>query len=30
LLTRMWAEPLYRAIYDPDGRSYRDRLTGRW
>jgi phosphatidylserine/phosphatidylglycerophosphate/cardiolipin synthase-like enzyme len=29
LLTRMWAEPAYRMIYDPDGRSYRDRLTGR-
>jgi phosphatidylserine/phosphatidylglycerophosphate/cardiolipin synthase-like enzyme len=29
-LTRIWAEPLYRAIYDPDGRSYRDRLTGSW
>jgi phosphatidylserine/phosphatidylglycerophosphate/cardiolipin synthase-like enzyme len=29
LLTRLWAEPLYRAVYDPDGRSYRDRITGR-
>jgi phosphatidylserine/phosphatidylglycerophosphate/cardiolipin synthase-like enzyme len=29
-LTRMWAEPLYRAVYDPDGRSYRDRLRRRW
>ncbi|PRC41428.1 phospholipase [Mycobacterium sp. ITM-2017-0098] len=28
--TRMWAEPLYRAVYDPDGRSYRDRLRRRW
>lgn len=27
-LTRLWAEPAYRMIYDPDGRSYRDRLTG--
>ncbi|WP_370509827.1 phospholipase D family protein [Mycobacterium sp. SA01] len=27
--TRVWAEPLYRAIYDPDGRSYRDRLRDR-
>ncbi|GAA2787393.1 phospholipase D family protein [Mycolicibacterium pallens] len=27
--TRLWAEPLYRLIYDPDGRSYRDRLRGR-
>lgn len=30
LLTRLWAEPAYRLIYDPDGRSYRDRLRGRW
>jgi phosphatidylserine/phosphatidylglycerophosphate/cardiolipin synthase-like enzyme len=30
LLTRLWAEPAYRMIYDPDGRSYRDRLKGRW
>jgi phosphatidylserine/phosphatidylglycerophosphate/cardiolipin synthase-like enzyme len=28
--TRIWAEPLYRAVYDPDGRAYRDRLRGRW
>jgi phosphatidylserine/phosphatidylglycerophosphate/cardiolipin synthase-like enzyme len=27
-LTRLWAEPAYRLIYDPDGRSYRDRLLG--
>ena len=27
LFTRLWAEPAYRMIYDPDGRSYRDRLT---
>ena len=27
LLTRLWAGPAYRMIYDPDGRSYRDRLT---
>lgn len=27
--TRVWAEPLYRLIYDPDGRSYRDRLRDR-
>ncbi|GFG55060.1 phospholipase [Mycolicibacterium agri] len=26
LLTRLWAEPMYRAFYDPDGRAYRDRL----
>lgn len=29
-LTRIWAEPVYRAVYDPDGRSYRDRLQRRW
>jgi phosphatidylserine/phosphatidylglycerophosphate/cardiolipin synthase-like enzyme len=29
LFTRLWAEPVYRLIYDPDGRSYRDRLKGR-
>jgi phosphatidylserine/phosphatidylglycerophosphate/cardiolipin synthase-like enzyme len=29
-LTRLWAEPVYRAVYDPDGRSYRDRLRRRW
>jgi phosphatidylserine/phosphatidylglycerophosphate/cardiolipin synthase-like enzyme len=28
-LTRLWAEPAYRMIFDPDGRSYRDRLLGR-
>jgi hypothetical protein len=27
-LTRLWAEPAYRMIYDPDGRSYRDRILG--
>jgi phosphatidylserine/phosphatidylglycerophosphate/cardiolipin synthase-like enzyme len=27
-LTRAWAEPAYRAFYDPDGRSYRARLKG--
>jgi phosphatidylserine/phosphatidylglycerophosphate/cardiolipin synthase-like enzyme len=27
--TRAWAEPLYRLIYDPDGRSCRDRLRDR-
>lgn len=27
-LTRLWAEPAYRMIYDPDGRSYRDRIMG--
>jgi phosphatidylserine/phosphatidylglycerophosphate/cardiolipin synthase-like enzyme len=29
LFTRLWAAPAYRMIYDPDGRSYRDRLAGR-
>ncbi|KUI01358.1 phospholipase [Mycolicibacterium acapulense] len=29
LLTRLWAEPVYRFMYDPDGRSYRDRLKRR-
>lgn len=29
-LTRLWAAPAYRLFYDPDGRSYRDRLRGRW
>lgn len=29
-LTRLWAEPMYRVVYDPDGRSYRDRLRRRW
>ncbi|MGZ5380052.1 MAG: phospholipase, partial [Mycobacterium sp.] len=28
-LTRLWAEPAYRVIFDPDGRSYTDRLLGR-
>ena len=26
LLTRAWAVPAYRLVYDPDGRSVRDRL----
>ncbi len=29
-LTRSWAVPVYRAVYDPDGRSYRARLKGEW
>jgi phosphatidylserine/phosphatidylglycerophosphate/cardiolipin synthase-like enzyme len=29
LLTRLWADPAYRMFYDPDGRSYRDRLKRR-
>lgn len=28
--TRLWALPIYRAVYDPDGRSYRARLRGEW
>ena len=27
---RLWSTPAYRMIYDPDGRSYRARLTGSW
>jgi phosphatidylserine/phosphatidylglycerophosphate/cardiolipin synthase-like enzyme len=27
-LTRLWAGPAYRMIYDPDGRSWRDRVKG--
>jgi phosphatidylserine/phosphatidylglycerophosphate/cardiolipin synthase-like enzyme len=26
---RLWASPLYRMFYDPDGRAWRDRLKGR-
>jgi phosphatidylserine/phosphatidylglycerophosphate/cardiolipin synthase-like enzyme len=26
---RLWAVPVYRAVYDPDGRAWRDRLAGR-
>ncbi len=26
---RLWAVPVYRAVYDPDGRALRDRLTGK-
>jgi phosphatidylserine/phosphatidylglycerophosphate/cardiolipin synthase-like enzyme len=29
-LTRLWAVPIYRAVYDPDGRPWRDRLRHRW
>jgi phosphatidylserine/phosphatidylglycerophosphate/cardiolipin synthase-like enzyme len=29
-ITRLWAVPLYHAIYDPDGRSYRARLKSEW
>jgi hypothetical protein len=28
--TRAWAVPVYRIVYDPDGRSLRDRLHRRW
>ncbi len=27
---RLWAVPAYRVVYDPDGRSWRDRWRGRW
>jgi hypothetical protein len=26
---RLWATPLYRLVYDPDGRPLRDRVRGR-
>jgi len=29
-VTRLWATPLYRVVYDPDGRSVPDRWRGRW
>jgi hypothetical protein len=28
--TRLWAEPLYRMIYDPDGRSPKMRRHSDW
>ena len=28
--TKLWAVPVYRLVYDPDGRSLRDRLRHRW
>ena len=28
--TRLWAVPVYRLVYDPDGRPWRDRLHHRW
>ncbi len=28
-MTRLWAVPAYRLIYDPDGRSYRQRISGK-
>jgi len=30
LLTRAWAVPVYRLVYDPDGRPLRYRLRRRW
>jgi phosphatidylserine/phosphatidylglycerophosphate/cardiolipin synthase-like enzyme len=30
LRTRLWAVPVYRLVYDPDGRSWRDRWHRRW
>jgi hypothetical protein len=30
LWTRLWAVPAYRLVYDPDGRSVKDRLRRRW
>ena len=30
LHTRLWAAPAYRLVYDPDGRTVRDRLHHRW
>jgi phosphatidylserine/phosphatidylglycerophosphate/cardiolipin synthase-like enzyme len=27
---RLWAVPMYRLVYDPDGRSWRDRRRGVW
>jgi phosphatidylserine/phosphatidylglycerophosphate/cardiolipin synthase-like enzyme len=29
VLDRLWAAPLYRTLYDPDGRAWRDRLRHR-
>jgi phosphatidylserine/phosphatidylglycerophosphate/cardiolipin synthase-like enzyme len=29
LAQRLWATPLYRLVYDPDGRPWRDRVRGR-
>jgi len=30
LRTKLWAVPVYRLVYDQDGRSWRDRLHDRW
>ena len=29
-LTQLWAVPAYRLMYDPDGRSWEERLRNRW
>jgi phosphatidylserine/phosphatidylglycerophosphate/cardiolipin synthase-like enzyme len=29
-LTRLWSVPVYRLMYDPDGRSWQERLRNRW
>jgi phosphatidylserine/phosphatidylglycerophosphate/cardiolipin synthase-like enzyme len=29
-LTRLWSVPVYRLMYDPDGRSWEERLRNRW
>jgi phosphatidylserine/phosphatidylglycerophosphate/cardiolipin synthase-like enzyme len=29
-LTRLWSVPVYRTMYDPDGRSWRERLRNTW
>lgn len=28
--SKLWAVPVYRLVYDPDGRSWRDRVRRRW
>jgi phosphatidylserine/phosphatidylglycerophosphate/cardiolipin synthase-like enzyme len=28
-LQRVWAEPVFRTVFDPDGRPWRDRIRGR-
>jgi phosphatidylserine/phosphatidylglycerophosphate/cardiolipin synthase-like enzyme len=30
MLTRLWAVPVYRLVYDPDGRPWRARIRRRW
>jgi phosphatidylserine/phosphatidylglycerophosphate/cardiolipin synthase-like enzyme len=30
LHTKLWAAPVYRLVYDPDGRPWRDRRRNRW